>query len=97
MFSDFKFLLSKAVGRSGARSYVDKKTVYRVFFDGLTDIFDKKIEENFQILNFSNGVIDVACLSEEDAINLNRNAHIIIDKINEKLDKILVQEINTIT
>lgn len=97
MFSDFKFLLNRAVGRSGARSYVERKAVLKYFSDSLENIFDKKIEENFQIFNFSEGVINVACLSEEDAINLNRNAHIIIDKINEKLDKVLVQEIRTIT
>ncbi len=97
MFSDFKTLLSKSVKRSGASSYVDEKSIFSVLTDSLAEIFDKKIEENFKILEFESGVVSIACLSEEDAQNIENIKRLLIDKTNEKLDKALVREIDVLT
>lgn len=97
MFSDFKTLLSKSVRRSGAASYVDEKSIFSILSDSLAEIFDKKVEENFKILEFDSGVVSIACLSEDDAQNVKNIERLLIDKTNEKLDKTLIREINVIT
>ncbi|MCK5538532.1 MAG: hypothetical protein KAI79_17030 [Bacteroidales bacterium] len=97
MFSDFKFLLNRAVRRSGASEFVDEKTVLKCFSDSLEKVFDGNIEERFQIMDFTDGVINVASLCETNAMNLRKKEQSLIDKINEKLDKVLVKKINVIT
>lgn len=97
MFSDFKFLLKRAVRRSGASGFVDEKTVLDYFSDYLKEVFDKNVDEKFQIIDFSDGVINVASLCEMNAVNLRNKEKSLIDKINEKLDKALVKKINVIT
>ena len=97
MFSDFKFLLNRAVRRSGASTFVDEKTVLKYFSDSLERVFDGNIEERFRIIDFTDGVINVASLCEMNAMNLRKKEQSLIDKINEKLDKTLVKKINVIT
>lgn len=97
MFNDFKFLLKRAVRRSGASDFVDEKTVLNYFSDYLKEVFGRGIDEKFKIIDFSDGVINVASLCELNAVNLRNKEKSLIDKINEKLDKALVKKINVIT
>jgi len=97
MFSDFKFLLNRAVRRSGASDYVDEKTVLNQFRKHLESVFEKDIDEKFQIIDFSNGVINVASLCEMNAENLKNKESDFIDKINKKLNKPVLKKINVIT
>lgn len=97
MFTDFKFLLKRAVRRSGAADFVDEKTIFDGFFSFLREFFGNQAEEKFQIVDFNDGVISVASLCELNALNLKNKEQNIIDKLNEKLDKPLVRKINIIT
>ncbi|MDA3840437.1 MAG: hypothetical protein PF572_05070 [Patescibacteria group bacterium] len=97
MFSDFKFLLNRAVRRSGASGFVDEKTVLRYFSNFLREVFGKNADDKFKIIDFSDGVINVASLCELNAVNLRNKEQSLVDKLNEKLDKKLVKEIRVLT
>ncbi len=97
MFSDFKFLLNRAVRRSGASNFIDEKTILKHFASLLGELFGKNSDDKFKIIDFSDGIINVASLCEMNAMNLRNKEQILIDKINEKLDKKIVKEIRVLT
>ncbi|PLX21601.1 hypothetical protein C0584_02200 [Candidatus Parcubacteria bacterium] len=96
MFTDFKFLLNRAVRRSGASSFVEESSALSFCNSVLKEMFSVGYEK-VKILDFSEGSINIACLCEDFAKDLSQKEQILIDKINEKLGNPLVKSINIVT
>jgi len=97
MFSDFKFLLNRAVRRTGASPYVEEKNILKYFFGFLGELFEGDVEQKFKVIDFKEGIISVASLCEMNGENLRKKKDILIDKINKKLNSTVVKGIKVIT
>ncbi len=97
MFQDLKTILPKSVKRAGIGDKVEEKQALKMFGEALNGFLSDGSDAQVKILYIKEGVISLACLSDETVEKIKANQKEIIDIINKNIGKDFIRQVRYLT
>ena len=92
-----KNILSKTVKKSGISRQVQASMVVEAFSEVVAEILGKQVSKKVKAMYLKDNILTIACLSSVLAQEVQLNQRKIINKINKKFDKTVVEKLRFLT
>ena len=97
MFQDLKTILPKSVKRAGIDKKVGEKLALEMFREALAGFLNSDSAMQVKVLYIREGVISLACLSEEIIKEIKSSQNEIIAIINKEIGKNVIKQVRYIS